>query len=103
MKQITKTAFDAEVATSQTLCVLDFYADWCGPCRMMAPVMEELEQAYPEVAFYKVNVDEASDLAAMFRVESIPMIAFVKNNTFLDMSLGYVPKSKIEAMIKDNM
>ncbi|MBQ7314539.1 MAG: thioredoxin [Clostridia bacterium] len=103
MKQITKDTFHELVEESTTLCVLDFYADWCGPCRMMAPIMEELEREYPAVSFYKVNVDHERELASMFHVESIPLIAFVKNNTFLDMSLGYVPKDKIKGMIEENM
>ncbi len=102
MQIVTKDTFKALVEQATTLCVIDFYADWCGPCRMMTPVMEELAVDNPTVAFYKVNVDNDRELAAMFHVESIPMIALVKNNTFLDMSLGYVPKAKIQALIDAN-
>lgn len=102
MKILTNDTFSELVEKHDGLCVIDFYADWCGPCRMMAPVMEEIEREYPDVAFYKVNVDNDRELAVKFRVESIPMIALVKDNTFLDMSLGYVPKDKITRLIDGN-
>ena len=102
MEKITKATFPTLVEQREGLVILDFYADWCGPCRMMAPVMEELEGEMTDVFFGKVNVDEEPELARMFNVQSIPMIAAVKNNTFLDMSLGYVPKDRIVRLINEN-
>lgn len=89
-----------ELIGSGATVLLDFYADWCGPCRMLSPVLEELEGEYAEVKFCKINVDSEPSLAAIFRVESIPLVAFVKDNTYLDMSLGYVPKEKLASMIE---
>ena len=103
MKQLTGETFASLVAEHDGLVVIDFYADWCGPCRMMAPVMEEIEKEYPTVAFYKVNVDAERDLAMKFHVESIPMIALVKDDTFLDMSLGYVPKDTVTRLIDEHL
>ncbi len=100
MLVITEKNFEQEVEKSDKLCVIDLYADWCGPCRMLAPVLEELEGEYPEVKFCKVNVDNSPEIARIFKVESIPLVAFVKNNTYLDMSLGYVPKAKLASMIE---
>lgn len=102
MNIITEKNFEAEVASSDKLCVIDLYATWCGPCRMLAPVLEELESEYPDVKFCKINVDEEPRLAEMFRVENIPLVAFVKNNTYLDMSVGYVPKEKLAGLIEAN-
>ena len=99
MLVITEKNF-AEEEKSDKLCVIDLYADWCGPCRMLAPVLAELEGEYSDVKFCKVNVDNSPELARMFKVESIPLVAFVKNNTYLDMSLGYVQKEKLAGMIE---
>ena len=98
---INKDNFVGEVEEKSGLVVLDFYADWCGPCKLMAPVMEELEREYPGVFFGKVNVDEEPELARLFKIQSIPTIALVKDNTFADMSVGYVPKSKISELIEE--
>ena len=100
MLVITEKNFETEVEKCDKLCVIDLYADWCGPCRMLSPILEELEGEYPEVKFCKINVDNEPALAGIFRVESIPLVAFVKDNTYLDMSLGYVPKEKLAAMIE---
>ena len=102
MLKITKLNFEAEVEKHVGLVAIDFWADWCGPCRMLAPVFEELEGEYPEVKFCKVNVDEEPELARAFNVQSIPMIALVKDNTFVDLSVGYVPKEKLKKLIEVN-
>ena len=102
MLKITKLNFEAEVEKHVGLVAIDFWADWCGPCRMLAPVFEELEGEYPEVKFCKVNVDEEPELARAFNVQSIPMIALVKDNTFVDLSVGYVPKEKLKKLIEAN-
>ena len=99
---VNKKNFKEEVEDSKTLVVIDFYADWCGPCRMLAPIMDELEKDFPDVKFCKVNVDDEPELARTFNIQSIPFVALVKNNTFLDMSLGYVPKDKLSKLITEN-
>ncbi len=101
MTILTKDNFQCEVEQYEGLVVIDLYADWCGPCKMLAPILEELDGEYENVKFCKVNVDEQIELARMFRVESIPMLAFVKDNTFLDFSVGYVPKENIVSMIEE--
>ena len=101
MLALTKDTFEAEVEKHDGLVVIDLFATWCAPCRMLAPILEELEKEHPDVKFCKINVDEERELAEKFRVESIPMVAFVKDNTFLDMSIGYVQKENLEAMIRE--
>lgn len=99
---LTKDNFKREIEEYKGLAVVDLYADWCGPCKMLAPVLAELEQEYPDVKFCKVNVDNEREIASAFRVESIPLVAFVKDNTYVDMSVGYVPKEKLAGMIEAN-
>lgn len=101
MLQLTKDNFKAEVEEHNGLVVIDLYADWCGPCKMLAPTIEALAAEMPDVKFAKVNVDNEPELAKAFRVSSIPMIALVKDNTFLDMSVGYVPKTTLEKLIEE--
>lgn len=101
MLEITKDSFENEIERYEGLVVLDLWADWCGPCRMLAPVMEELERDNPNVKFCKINVDNEPELTALFKVQSIPTVAFIKDNTFLDLSVGYVPKDKLQKMIEE--
>ena len=101
MLELTKDNFKAEVEQYDGLVVIDLYADWCGPCKMLAPTIEALAQDMPDVKFAKVNVDNEMEIAKMFKVTSIPMIAVVKDNTFLDMSVGYVPKASLEKLINE--
>ena len=99
---VTKDNFKTEVEEHKGLVVIDLYADWCGPCRMLAPVLEELEGEYPDVKFCKINVDNDRELAMQFKVESIPLVAFVTDNTFADMSIGFVPKENLVKLIEEN-
>ena len=100
---INKENFKSEVEEHDGLVVIDLYADWCGPCRMLAPVLAELEAENEGVKFCKINVDDEPELARAFNVTSIPMIAFVKDNTFVDVSVGYVPKATLAAKIEENV
>ena len=102
MTVLTKDNFKIEVEDYKGLIIIDLYADWCAPCRMLSPVIEELERENSDVKFCKINVDIEPELAQLFRVSSIPMIAAVKDNTFLDMSVGFVPKASLEALINNN-
>ena len=102
MIELNQSNFKTEVEQAKGLVVIDLYADWCGPCRMLAPTIAELEAENPDVRFAKINVDNEPALAMQFKVQSIPMIAFVKDNTLMDVSVGFVPKAKLEKMISDN-
>ena len=100
---VTKDNFKSEVEESDRLVVIDLYADWCGPCKMLAPAIEALEGEIPEAKFCKVNVDNDPDIARLFKVQSIPFIALVKNNTFVDFSVGLVTKEKLASLIRENI
>ena len=98
---VTKENFKSEVEEHSGLVVIDLYADWCGPCRMLAPTLAELEAEYPDVKFCKINVDNDPELASAFKVTSIPMVALVKDNTFVDMSVGFVPKATLQKLVEE--
>ena len=102
MINLTSENFKREVEEYQGLVVIDIWASWCGPCMMLAPVIDELCAEYPDVQFCKINVDEERELALSFKVESIPTVAFVKDNTFIDVSVGFVPKAKLAKMIEEH-
>lgn len=99
--KITKSNFEKEVLKSELPVLLDFWAVWCPPCRMLAPVVEQLAAEYEgRVKVGKVNVDEEQELAAMFRVENIPTIVVMKNGKVTNTLVGYHPKEQLEAMLE---
>jgi len=82
--------------------VLDFWAEWCGPCRMIGPVLKELAREYKDkIVVGKVNVDQEPDLAASFNIQSIPTLLFVKNGQVVKQQIGAVPRQMLEKIIKD--
>ncbi|MGI6669019.1 MAG: thioredoxin [Acetivibrionales bacterium] len=101
---LTKDNFDQVVLNSDKPVIVDFWASWCGPCRMVAPIMEQLAQEYNGKAVIgKVNVDEESDLAAKFRIMSIPTIILFKNGQAADKIIGVRPKSDFEELLDKNI
>ena len=93
---ITKANFESEVLNSPIPVVIDFWATWCGPCRMIAPVIEEIAEEYDgTVKVGKVNVDDEPELASSFRVVSIPTIVLVKDGKVTASAVGYMTKDKL--------
>ena len=100
--KITVYNFESEVLRSDQPVLVDFYADWCGPCRMLAPVLEEIAREYEGgVKVGKVNVDEQMELAQKFGVSSIPLLVVFKDGQPVAKSLGYRPKEEIVNLLKD--
>lgn len=95
MKHITtKEEFEQLIKDNNNV-VIDFYATWCGPCKMLAPVMENVSEEFNNIAFVKVDVDQAEELASMFGITSIPTVVYIKNQSLALRELGFKSKEKI--------
>ena len=93
--KINNENFEKEVLNSNKTVLLDFYADWCGPCQMVAPVLAEIAEEREDIVVGKINVDEEMQLALKFGVESIPMLAVIMDGKLLSKSVGFRPKEQI--------
>ena len=92
---ITKTNFETEVKAFKGEVLLDFWASWCGPCRMLSPIIDEIAEETPALKVGKVNVDDEPELAAAFGVQSIPTVVIIKDGERKEISVGYKPKDEI--------
>ena len=98
---ITNENYESLVLNSAKPVLLDFWASWCGPCRMVAPLVEQIAQKRQDIVVGKVNVDEEPALAAQFGITSIPTLVVVKNGKITATALGYRPMEQIEALLED--
>ena len=99
---VNKENFERAVLKSPVPVLVDFFATWCGPCRMLGPVISEIANEHPEIKVCKVNVDEEMDLARAFNITSIPMVAVIKDGKIVETSVGFRPKEQIIEMLKEN-
>ncbi|MDD4688241.1 MAG: thioredoxin [Eubacteriales bacterium] len=96
---VNSNNFNEEVLSSDKPVLVDFWASWCGPCRMVGPIVEEIADERPDIKVAKVNVDEQSELATKYGVMSIPTLMIFKDGTVVDQSTGAKPKQQILEMI----
>ena len=96
---ITRNNFQNEVINSDKPVLLDFWAPWCGPCRMVGPILEEIAGERSDIKIGKINVDEQPELASQFHVMSIPTLVVIKDGKIVNQSMGAKPKNAILAML----
>ena len=97
--EVTKDNFAAEVLTSDKPVIVDFYADWCGPCRMMRPALDQLAAEREDIKVASLNVDDEDELAAEYGISSIPCLIVFKGGKETNRSVGLIPKDAIEQLI----
>ena len=97
---LTNDNFQTEVLDFSGTVLIDFWAEWCGPCPMLGPVIDEVAAENPQIKVGKVNVDEQQELAAKFGIMSIPTLLVFKNGTKTNESIGLIPKEQVENLIK---
>ena len=97
--KITKENFEQEVLQCQDTVLLDFFATWCGPCKMIAPILEEIAEENAHIKVGKIDVDQDPELAMQFHVSSIPLLVVMQGGKVVNQSLGAQPKAKILSLI----
>ena len=96
---INKDNFHQEVLNSEKPVLLDFFASWCGPCRMVGPILDEIAEEREDIKVCKVDIDEQPELASRYRIMSVPTLMVLKNGHIMDQSIGAKPKHQILAMV----
>lgn len=104
MAKVASNSNFTQLLQDSKLVVVDFWATWCGPCRMLSPILDEVEaEMADQISVVKVNVDDADEIAAQFRIMSIPTLLFFKNGQIVDKSVGAMPKPALVEKIKANL
>lgn len=97
---LTKDNFDEEVLQASGTVLVDFWAPWCGPCKMLAPIIADIAAGEPDIKVGKVNVDDELELAERFQVSSIPTLLVFKDGTLVNQGLGFMPKERVLALAR---
>ena len=98
--KVNDSTFEQEVLNSNIPVLIDFYADWCGPCKMLSPTVDEVAEENDDIKVVKVNVDESQEIAVKYQVMSIPTLVVIKNGNEINRSVGVIDKEEILSMIK---
>ena len=100
MIKITNENFEEEILKSDKTVLIDFYADWCAPCKMLSPIIEQVAEENNDIKVVKINVDELQEIAIKYEVMSIPTLVVIKNGQEVNRSVGFVSKSQILELVK---
>ncbi len=98
--EVTSENFEKEVLESEKTVLIDFYAEWCGPCKRLSPIVEEVAAEETEVKFVKMNIDNCEDIAIEYQVMSIPTLVVIKDGKEVERSVGLIDKDKIKELVK---
>lgn len=101
MAHIITSMKEFEELTKEGTILIDFYADWCGPCRMQAPIVEQLSEKYQNIKVLKVNTDNNPDISNLFRIRSIPTLVLIKDNSIIKQEAGFKTLSQLEEWIEE--
>lgn len=99
IKSLNQSNFNSSIKTG--LVLVDFYADWCGPCKMVSPIVDELSEQMNDIKFRKVNVDEENNLAMRYNVRSIPTLVIFKDGQEVDRMVGFAPKARLQTWLEN--
>jgi len=99
LEQLTSANFNEKVSSSEIV-ILDFWAEWCGPCKQFGPIFEKVAGEYPEILFGKINTEEEQELAGMFQIRSIPTVAIMREGIVVFMQPGLIPEEGLKDLIK---
>lgn len=102
MEKLNNKNFDEKIAGDK-LTLVDFSATWCGPCKMFKPIIEQLEEAMPEVNFFNADIDDCEEIAKRYRIFSVPTLILFKNGEKVDTSVGLLPYEELELFVKKNI
>lgn len=97
--ELTSESFDAEVLQSDRMVIVDFWATWCTPCRMLTPILEEIAAERPDLKICKINVDDAQDIAEKYSVLTLPILIFFKDGEMIDESIGLISKEQLVSIL----
>ncbi|MBQ9267316.1 MAG: thioredoxin [Clostridia bacterium] len=100
VQEVSASSFSKEVLQSDKKVLIDFYADWCEPCKMLSPLVEQVASENSDVKFVKINVDENDDLATRYRVLYIPTLVVIENGEEINRAVGYIEKNEIQELIR---
>ena len=103
VKHLKENEFNSEIISFDGISIVDFWAEWCGPCKMIGPIYEEVAGELTNAKFTKVNVDECPNLAGKYRVASIPTIMVFKNGEPIDTLVGFMPKDNLKAKVQAHL
>ena len=99
LEQLTSANFNEKVSSSDIV-ILDFWAEWCGPCKQFGPIFEKVASEYPDILFGKINTEEEQELAGMFQIRSIPTVAIMREGIVVFMQPGLIPEEGLKDLIK---
>ena len=99
--ELTNETFDSEVVEADRLVIVDFWATWCTPCRMLTPILEEIAAERPDIKICKINMDDAQDIAEQYAVMSLPALLYFKNGELIEDSIGLISKERILSLLPE--